>query len=46
VDLDARDSQVRVQAFDFLARQTQLHGEVLPWAVLSRGFEFEGQRVP
>lgn len=46
MDADIRDDQVRVRAFEFLTRQTQLLGEVLPWAVLSRGFDFEGQRVP
>jgi len=40
------DSTVRVQAFDFLARQTSIHGDVLPWSVLSHGFDFDGRRVP
>ncbi len=43
---ELRDRQVRVRAFEFLAHQTQLLGDVLPWSVLSRGFEFDGQRVP
>ncbi len=38
-DLDAR---VRMLAFDFLERQSQVHGDVLPYAVLTAGFEFEG----
>jgi putative restriction endonuclease len=42
-DLDAR---VRSRAFEYLREQTTLHGEVLPFANLSRGFQFEGQRVP
>lgn len=42
-DLDAR---VRSQAFEFLREQTERHGEVLPFATLSRGFQFQGQRVP
>jgi putative restriction endonuclease len=46
MDDELRDRQVRVRAFEFLAQQTQLLGDVLPWSVLSRGFEFEGQRVP
>ena len=46
MDADPRDQQVRLRAFDFLARQTQVHGDVLPWSVLSAGFEFEGVRVP
>lgn len=43
MDLDAR---VRTQAFQFLTEQTRSHGEVVPRAVLERGFEFEGRRVP
>ncbi len=43
---DALDQQVRVAAFEFLAEQTRLHGETLPWARLLRGFEFRGRRVP
>jgi len=42
-DIDAR---VRARAFEFLREQTQLHGDVLPFAILTRGFQFEGQRVP
>jgi putative restriction endonuclease len=46
VNADLRDQQVRLRAFEFLARQTQVHGDVLPWSVLSRGFDFDGARVP
>ena len=42
-DLDGR---IRVAAFEFLAEQTRLHGEVLPRETLSRGFLFNGTRVP
>lgn len=42
-DLDAR---VRSRTFEFLREQTALHGEVLPLATLTRGFQFDGQRVP
>lgn len=42
-DIDAR---VRSAAFEFLREQTALHGEVLPFAVLTRGFHHDGQRVP
>lgn len=42
-DIDAR---VRARAFEFLREQTQVHGEVLPFAILKRGFRFDGQRVP
>jgi putative restriction endonuclease len=41
-----RDTQVRFAAFDWLAQQTALHGDVLPWSLLLEGFRFEGRRVP
>ena len=41
-----QDGRVRAQAFEFLRRQQDLHGEVLPHAILARGFELEGRRVP
>lgn len=37
---------LRLAAFHWLEEQTALHGEVLAWSVLSRGFEFQGVRVP
>lgn len=40
------DLAVRLAAFAWLKRQTELHGEVLLWGTLQRGFEFAGQRVP
>jgi putative restriction endonuclease len=40
------DTRVRTQAFQFLAEQTRLHGEVVPRDLLERGFDFEGRRVP
>src|SRR6266496_1309672 len=46
MDPELRDRHVRLRAFEFLAEQTALHGEVLPWAILLKGFEFEGRRVP
>jgi putative restriction endonuclease len=46
MDLAIRDAQVRKMAFDWLERQTMLHGDVLPRALLSTGFMFEGRRVP
>jgi putative restriction endonuclease len=42
-DIDAR---VRARALEFLREQTGLHGEVLPFAILKQGFQFDGQRVP
>jgi putative restriction endonuclease len=43
---EALDHQVRIAAFDFLDRSVQTHGDVLAWALLLRGFEFQGTRVP
>jgi putative restriction endonuclease len=40
------DGRVRTAAFAFLREQTKLHTDLLPWSVLSKGFQFEGQRVP
>ena len=42
----AHDAQVRKAAFDWLAMQVSRHGDVLPYAVLSAGFQYEGIRVP
>ena len=40
------DREIRLAAFDWLARQTELHGELLPWALLLWGFELHGERIP
>jgi putative restriction endonuclease len=46
VDFTDLDTRVRLQAFAFLQKQTELHGTELPRDLLLRGFVFEGQRVP
>ena len=38
--------RVRLAAFEWLGEQVELHGDVLPRALLEQGFVFEGQRVP
>jgi putative restriction endonuclease len=46
---DARPSDekaVRLAAFTFLDAQRSIHGDVLPWSVLLRGFDHDGRRVP
>jgi putative restriction endonuclease len=43
---DELEIQVRTAAFSFLADQTRIHGEILPWKTLLEGFTFDGQRVP
>jgi len=40
------DTQVRLRAFAFLDQQTSLYPDGVPYTVLLKGFEFEGQRVP
>jgi putative restriction endonuclease len=41
-----RDATVRSAAFDWLTRQVDRHGDVLPWKLLIKGFELDGERVP
>lgn len=43
---DDLDPRVRLAAFDFLRRQTEIHGETLPRHLLATGFQFQGHRVP
>lgn len=45
-DQELHDRQVRLRAFQFLSEQTAIHGDVLPWKLLLRGFELDGRRVP
>lgn len=40
------DTAIRLAAFAWLSRQTEIHGDVLPRALLEEGFEFQGQRIP
>jgi putative restriction endonuclease len=40
------DFSVRLAAFDWLRQQVAMHGDVLPWWLLIRGFDHVGQRVP
>ncbi len=39
------DHQIRNAAFIWLEEQTNIHGDVLPWEILHKGFDFMGQRV-
>jgi putative restriction endonuclease len=43
---DAADLAVRARAFAFLAEQTRMHPNGIPWPVLHQGFIVDGQRVP
>lgn len=40
------DRKVRAKAFDWLARQVEIYGDVLPRLLLQRGFDYGGERVP
>lgn len=40
------DARVRRATFDWLALQVSRHGDVLPWKLLSAGFQIDGTRVP
>jgi len=40
------EEQVRLTAFQWLADQVDLHGDILPRALLAQGFELEGIRIP
>ncbi len=40
------DARVRGAAFEWLATQVMVHGDVIPRPTLAKGFEFEGVRVP
>ena len=39
------ETRIRQRAFDWLVEQTELHGDVLPRALLAKGFEYEGQQI-
>lgn len=41
-----RDLQIRNAAFHWLQEHIEIHGDVLPRALLQQGFEFQGERVP
>ena len=40
------DQSIRLAAFDWIALQVDLHGDVLPWSILAPGFTHKGERVP
>lgn len=46
MDPAARDGQLRSAVFAFLAEQTSLLGEILPWRVLTTAFQVGGEPVP
>jgi len=40
------DHEIRITAFNWLAEQVSIHGDVLPRTILSQGFMFKDQRIP
>src|SRR5205807_7145660 len=46
MDAGERDAAVRLAAFAFLREKVRTYGDLLPRAILVRGFLFEGVRVP
>jgi putative restriction endonuclease len=46
MDGNDRDIAVRLEAFRWLTEAAEVHGDVLPRALLQEGFEFEGERIP
>lgn len=40
------DQQVRLKAFDLLKQLQSIYGDNIPRALLEKGFEFEGRKVP
>lgn len=45
-DISDLDRSVRLAAFNWLADQVRVRGDVLPRSILAKGFEFENRRVP
>ena len=41
-----KDTLVRIEAFNWLAKQVNIHGDVLPRILLQQGFSFQGYRIP
>ena len=39
------DTQTRTAAFTWLEQLTLIHGDVLPWEILHKGFDFMGQNI-
>ena len=46
VDADIMDLAVRTRASAFLREQSCVHVDGIPWSILSKGFDFDGHRVP
>ena len=44
--LPVSDAPIRHAAFSWLSERVAEHDDVLPWSVLTEGFDFKGERVP
>ena len=40
-----KDYEIRKAAFDWLTRQVDIHGDVLPWALLAPGFQYRREQI-
>jgi hypothetical protein len=40
------DHEIRLAAFRWLSELVTLHGDVLPWTLLSHGFLYDNHRIP
>jgi putative restriction endonuclease len=40
------EADLRLAALDWLSREVDRRGDVLPWALLAWGFDFKGERIP
>jgi len=43
--VEQQEHQIRLAAFEWLAKQVDIHGDVLPRTLLLHGFEHQGQRI-
>lgn len=41
-----KDHDIRMAAFEWLSRQVEITGDVVPWALLALGFQYKGQYIP
>jgi len=46
MEAEVQDQRVRAAAFEWLAEQVRIHGDVLPRRLLAQGFMLDGVRVP
>ena len=42
----SQDHEIRLAAFEWLNKQLQIYGDVLPRTILEKGFPFQGVNIP